>query len=62
MTLTQLMDYVLDKSRFESMEAYSEFCAYYLEYIYNNLQAVIVSKNEGKSNHECCVQNTTSIH
>ncbi|MFV0351245.1 MAG: hypothetical protein ACK5JF_02890 [Oscillospiraceae bacterium] len=46
MILSQLMEYALDKTNFLSVDDYSTFCENYLEYIYNNLQAVIVSKNE----------------
>jgi len=36
----------LDKSRFNSLEDYSNFCKEYLSFIHDGLQAVIVSKNE----------------
>ena len=46
MKLSQLLDYARNKANFTSLECYSSFCEKYLEFIFNNLQAVIVSQNE----------------
>lgn len=46
MTLNQLVEWAKDKTRFQSMSDYSTFCEEYLTFIYNGLQAVIVSQNE----------------
>ena len=46
MTLLQLTNWATDKSRFRSIEDYSEFCEEYLTFIYDGLQAVIISQNE----------------
>ncbi|MEQ1746619.1 MAG: hypothetical protein ABMA02_14400 [Saprospiraceae bacterium] len=46
MTLDQILDKATDKTNFQSLEGYFDFCRFYLEYIQTNLQAVIVSQNE----------------
>lgn len=46
MRLEKLVEHVLNKENFLSIEDYLEFPKLYLEFIKNNLQAVIVSKNE----------------
>lgn len=46
MTLNHLVDWSCDKNRFQKLDDFSTFCEYYLEFIQNNLQAVIVSQNE----------------
>jgi len=46
MKLGKLVDHVLDKNNFLSIEDYLEFPKLYLEFIKQNLQAVIVSRNE----------------
>lgn len=46
MRLNQLVEFACDKSNFTSIEDFLEFPKLYLEYIKENLQAVIVSKNE----------------
>jgi len=46
MNLKNIVDWALDKSQFKTVEDYSAFCRAYLDFIYNGLQAVIVSKNE----------------
>jgi len=46
MKLGKLVDHVLNKDNFLSIEDYLEFPKLYLEFIKQNLQAVIVSKNE----------------
>lgn len=46
MKLGKLVDHVLDKDNFLSIEDYLEFPKLYLEFIKQNLQAVIVSRNE----------------
>jgi len=46
MKLGKLVDQVLDKDNFLSIEDYLEFPKFYLEFIKQNLQAVIVSRNE----------------
>ncbi len=46
MTLNKLLEHVLNKENFLAVEDYLVFPKYYLEFIKNNLQAVIVSKNE----------------
>lgn len=42
----QLVDKVTDKSNFTDLGAYIRFCDEYLNYISDNLQAIIVSQNE----------------
>lgn len=46
MRLNKLVDIALNKDNFLTVEDYMEFPRRYLEFIKNNLQAVIVSKNE----------------
>ncbi|MEJ1399227.1 MAG: hypothetical protein RPU41_00615 [Candidatus Sedimenticola sp. (ex Thyasira tokunagai)] len=46
MKLGKLVDYALNKDNFLSIEDYLEFPKLYLEFIKQNLQAVIVSRNE----------------
>lgn len=46
MNIKQLIDIATDKSRFLSISDYIDFCLRYLEFIKDNLQAVIVSRNE----------------
>jgi len=46
MKLSQLLEYARNKSNFTTLENYFTFCEKYLEFIFNNLQAVIVSQNE----------------
>ncbi len=46
MTLIQLMEWVKDKSHFKTINDYSVFCEAYLSFIFDGLQAVIVSQNE----------------
>lgn len=46
MTLNQLITWAKDKTRFTSVSDYADFCEKYLEFLYDGLQAVIVSQNE----------------
>jgi hypothetical protein len=46
MNLTQLVDKAKDKGNFADLKAYIKFCDEYLNYISDNLQAIIVSQNE----------------
>jgi hypothetical protein len=46
MTLSQLIDYARNKTNFTTLDDYSVFCEKYLTFIYDALQAVIVSQNE----------------
>jgi hypothetical protein len=46
MSLTDLVNHATNKTRFESVEDYINFCVRYLEYIDTGLQARIVSQNE----------------
>jgi len=46
MNLEQLVSRASDKTRFESIENYIDFCKYYLQFALDGLQAVIVSRNE----------------
>jgi len=46
MNLKQLVNKAKDKSNFADLKAYIKFCDEYLNYISNNLQAIIVSQNE----------------
>lgn len=46
MNLKDIVSTATNKDRFQTIEAYSDFCLIYLEFIKTNLQAVIVSKNE----------------
>jgi len=46
MTLTKLLEWARDKSRFTTLDDYSAFCEEYAAFVYDRLQAVIVSQNE----------------
>jgi hypothetical protein len=46
MNLKQIVNKAKDKSNFIDLKAYIEFCGEYLNYISDNLQAIIVSQNE----------------
>lgn len=46
MSLRELVEYAKDKNNFLSIDDYAVFCRKYLEYIFDGLQAVIVSRNE----------------
>jgi len=46
MILKDLVNKAKDKSNFKDIKAYIAFCTEYLNFIENNLQAVIVSQNE----------------
>lgn len=46
MKLNELVSFASDKDNFRRPEDYATFCSNYLEFIHENLQAVIVSKNE----------------
>ena len=46
MSLVQLVKWAQDKSRFNTLHDYSNFCEEYLSFIFHGLQAVIVSRNE----------------
>jgi hypothetical protein len=46
MILTDLVNHATDKTRFESVEDYINFCVRYLEYIDTGLQIRIVSQNK----------------
>jgi hypothetical protein len=46
MNLKQLVDKAKNKGNFTDLKAYIKFCDEYLNYISNNLQAIIVSQNE----------------
>lgn len=46
MNLLQIVEWAKDKSRFQTIEDYSAFCEEYLAFIFDGLQAVIVSQNE----------------
>jgi hypothetical protein len=46
MNLKQLTEKAKDKSNFTNLKAYILFCEEYLDYISNNLQAIIISQNE----------------
>jgi hypothetical protein len=48
MNLKQLIDKAKDKSSFVDLNAYIGFCGEYLNYVSNNLQAIIVSQNENQ--------------
>jgi hypothetical protein len=48
MNLNELVTFVKDKTNFNTLEDYAGFCHNYLEFVYSNLQAVIVSKNENQ--------------
>ncbi len=46
MNFADLLSHATDKDRFHTVADYMDFCARYLEYIENSLQARIVSQNE----------------
>lgn len=46
MNLTNLINYASDKQRFKNIENYIDFCASYLDFVQEGLQARIVSQNE----------------
>ena len=46
MNLKQIVNKAKDKSNFVNLKAYIKFCEEYLNYISDNLQAIIVSQNE----------------
>jgi len=46
MKLKQIAALAIDKDNFTNLKGYVEFCKVYLDYITENLQAVIVSQNE----------------
>ena len=48
MKLDKLIQIAEDKTRFATVEDYADYCRRYLEFIYDGLQAVIVSQNENK--------------
>jgi len=48
MRLKQIIAKATNKTNFMSIKNYADFCMAYLEFIKNNLQAVIVSRNENK--------------
>jgi hypothetical protein len=53
MKLKQLVNKAKDKSNFHDLKGYIQFCNEFLDYIYDNLQATIISQNE---NHYCFYQ------
>jgi len=53
MKLEKLVNKAKDKSQFKDLKGYINFCTEYLQYVSDNLQAVIVSQNE---NHYCFYQ------
>lgn len=53
MKLKQLVNNAKDKGKFSDLKAYIKFCDEYLNYVADNLQAIIVSQNE---NHYCFYQ------
>jgi len=53
MKLENLVNKAKDKSQFKDLKGYINFCNEYLQYVSDNLQAVIVSQNE---NHYCFYQ------
>ena len=46
MNLDQLMAWAQDKTRFQGPSDYADFCEAYLDFMFDGLQAVIVSQNE----------------
>lgn len=46
MTLKQIVAKAKDKSNFKDLKAYISFCDLYLNFVADNLQAIIVSQNE----------------
>ena len=59
MKLNKLLKNVTDKSKFQNLNGYISFCNYYLDYITENLQAIIVSQNE---NNYCFYQYTKEVN
>lgn len=53
MTLQQIVNKAKDKSNFTDLNGFISFCKEYLDYINDNLQAIIISQNE---NHYCFYQ------
>jgi hypothetical protein len=53
MNLKKLVNNSKDKSKFYDLKAFVKFCDEYLNYVADNLQAIIVSQNE---NHYCFYQ------
>jgi hypothetical protein len=53
MTLKQIVNKAKDKNNFKDLKGFIAFCAEYLTYTNENLQAIIVSQNE---NHYCFYQ------
>jgi len=50
MKLIEIVEIVTNKENFLTLENYADFCNHYLEFIKENLQAVIVSRNEHNYN------------
>jgi hypothetical protein len=48
MKLNKILETVTDKNKFANLQAYITFCNDYLNFINDNLQAVIISQNEHK--------------
>lgn len=48
MKLEDMIHAAEDKTKFATLQNYADFCQQYLEFIYDGLQAVIVSQNENK--------------
>lgn len=46
MSLSLLVNHAVDKTNFQTVKNYIEFCARYLEFVETNLQARIISQNE----------------
>lgn len=46
MSLEQIVNKATDKTNFSDLDGYISFCKEYLDYIYDNLQAIIISQNE----------------
>lgn len=46
MTLSQLVNWATDKTKFINVNDYANFCREYLAFVFDGLQAVIVSRNE----------------
>jgi hypothetical protein len=46
MNIKQLLEWATNKPKFTDVKNYIDFCKYYLSYIFNGLQAVIVSRKE----------------
>lgn len=50
MNLKKLLEFVVKKEKFTSIDDYMIFCSHYLDFIKNGLQARIVSQNESNYN------------